>query len=172
MRRPIFVRPPTADEQAALTAALRSGDAFVLRRAQIVLASARGEHAPRIAQHVGCDDQTVREVIRAFDATGLAVLTRQSRRPHTTHPAFSPATGERLRGLLHQSPRRFGHATSVWTLDRLADASFAEGLTATRVSGETIRATFERLGVRWQRAKGWLTSPDPQYARKRRSATA
>ena len=53
-----------------------------------------------------------------------------------------------------------------------ADVSFAEGLTPQRVSGETIRATLERLGIRWQRAKHWITSPDPAYARKKVPATA
>src|SRR5215218_6996752 len=151
MRRPIFVRPPTAAEHAALTAALRASDAFVLRRAQIVLASARGERAPQIARSVGCDDQTVREVLRAFDAAGLAVLTRHSRRPHTTHPAFSAAGRARLPELLHRSPRAFGRDTSLWTLALVAEVSFAEGLTATRVSAETVRTTLQRLGVRWQR---------------------
>ena len=50
--------------------------------------------------------------------------------------------------------------------------SFAQGLTATRVTGETIRATLARLGVRWRRAKAWITSPDPEYARKKDAATA
>ena len=172
MRRPIFVRPLTDAEQAALTAALRSSDAFVLRRAQIVLASARGERAPQIARSVGSDDQTVRDIIRAFDATGLAVLARHSRRPHTTYPAFSAESLARLPELLHQSPRAFGHQTSLWTLALAAEVSFAEGLTPTRVSAETIRATSARLGVRWQRAKRWIESPDPQYARKKGSATA
>ena len=49
--------------------------------------------------------------------------------------------------------------------------SFAHGLTPTRVTGETIRATLVRLGVKWQRAKDWITSPDPAYARKKVLAT-
>jgi len=28
------------------------------------------------------------------------------------------------------------------------------------------------LGIRWQRAKQWITSPDPEYARKKGVATA
>jgi transposase len=172
MRRPIFVRPLTEAERAALTAALRSRDAFVLRRAQIVLASARGERAPRIARSVGCDDQTAREVIRAFDATGLAALERRSSRPHRTHAAFDAAGLERLQALLHEGPRAFGKGTSLWTLPLAAEVSFAEGLTPARVSGETIRAALARLGVRWQRAKRWIESPDPQYARKKGGATA
>jgi len=54
-----------------------------------------------------------------------------------------------------------------------AQASFEEGLVQKRVSGETILATLARLlgGVRWQRAKRWITSPDPLYERKKGVAT-
>src|SRR5258707_118409 len=71
MRSPIFVRPLTDAERQALTAGLRSPDAFVLRRCQILLASARGERAPRIAEQLGCDDQTVLDALHAFNARGL-----------------------------------------------------------------------------------------------------
>jgi hypothetical protein len=54
-------------------------------------------------------------------------------------------------------------------LDLAALVSFEEGLTTQRVSGVTIQATLERLGVRWERAKRWITSPDPEYARKKAS---
>jgi len=50
----------------------------------------------------------------------------------------------------------------VWTLDRAADVAHAQGLTAARVSGVTIRNTLARLGVSWRRAKEWITSPDPE----------
>ena len=53
-----------------------------------------------------------------------------------------------------------------------AQVSFEEGLTQRRVSGETVRATLARLlGVRWQRAKRWITSPHPLYERKKDDAT-
>jgi hypothetical protein len=42
MRPPIKVRRPTDAEQQTLEAGLRSADATVLRRSQIILASARG----------------------------------------------------------------------------------------------------------------------------------
>jgi hypothetical protein len=69
-----------------------------------------------------------------------------------------------LRTLLHQSSRTFNQPTSLWTLELAAQVSFQQGLTPERVSGETIRATLARMGVRWQRAKEWITSPDPAYA--------
>jgi transposase len=173
MRRPILVRPLTEEERRRLEAGLRSQDPYILRRCQILLASARGERAPRIAPMLGCDDQTVRTVIRTFEAEGLeACLTRGSTRPKTSRAKLDAAAVEKLRALLHQSPRTFGKPTSVWTLALAAEVSFAEGITRQRVSDETIRTAFKRLGIRWQRAKQWLTSPDPEYVRKKDGATA
>ena len=54
-------------------------------------------------------------------------------------------------------------------IDLLADVCFAEGLTARHVSGQTIRATLQRLGITWKRAKRWITSPDPAYTSKKTS---
>jgi transposase len=172
MQIPLFVRSLTDAERRALEAGLRSSRAFTVRRAQILLASARGETVPAIARTLGCDEQTVRNALHAFDAAGTAALTPGSSRPHTVHAAFTAAGAERLRDLLHRSPRDFGHPTSLWTLELAATAAFAEGLTTTRVSGETVRATLARQGVRWRRAKRWITSPDPAYARKKAAATA
>jgi len=167
MRTPIFVRPLADTERDALLAHLHSPDAFTLRRCQILLASARGERAPQIAQALGCDDQTVRNAIHAFNQSGLDALTEGSSRPHRIAVAFDAAAAERLRALLHQSPRRFDKPTSVWTLDLAAEICFTEGIIGERVTGETIRVTLRRLGVRWQRAKQWITSPDPAYRRKK-----
>jgi len=172
MKPPLFVRPVTETEQGTVQAGLRSADAFVLRRCQILLASARGETARRIGEALGCSDQAVRDAIRAFNVHGLAALHRRSSRPQTIRPAFDAANAERLRELLHRSPREFGKPTSVWTLPLAAEVSAAQGLTAGPVTGETVRATLVRLGVRWQRAKQWIRSPDPQYARKKGAATA
>ena len=35
----------------------------------------------------------------------------------------------------------------------------------------TIRQALKRLGIGWRRAKRWITSPDPAYARKKKPAT-
>ena len=167
MRPPIFVRPLTDAERGQVEAGLRSSDAFVLRRSQVVLASARGERAPAIARHLGCDDRAVREATHAFNATGPAAVRPGSRRPKTIRATFDAVGAERLRALLHRSPRAFGKPTSLWTLDLAAEVSFEQGLTPDRVSDETIRTTLKRLGIGWKRAKRWITSPDPEYARKK-----
>src|SRR5829696_2172067 len=145
MRPPIFVRDLGAVEREQVEAVLRTNEAFTLRRAQIVLASARGEWVPSIAEHLGCGEQTVRNAIHAFNVRGLEALSPGSSRPHTVHSAFDAAGIERLRALLHRSPRTFGKPTSVWTLELAAEVSFAEGLTTERVRGETIRQAILRL---------------------------
>jgi transposase len=171
MKPPIFVRTLTDEERKQLQAGLRSSNAFILRRCQILLASARGQYATRIEQNVGCDDDTVRKVIKAFNVHGLKALEAKSRRPQHTSVAFSKEQTERLKELLHKSPRQYGKNTSLWTLELVAEVSFVEGLTVERVSAETVRATLERLGIRWKRAKEWITSPDPEYMRKKSFAT-
>ena len=167
MKPPIFVRELSKKEREALEAGLRSSDAFVLRRCQILLASSKGERPPRIAENLGCAPQTVRNAIHEFDERGLGALSPGSSRPTEVHAAFDEDGAEALREMLHRSPREFGKRTSLWTLEDAAQVSFEEDLTERRVSGETIRATLARLGVRWKRAKRWIESPDPEYASKK-----
>ena len=112
MKPPLFVRPLAGTARDALTTGLRSSNAFTLRRCLILLASARGERAPQIVAHLGCDDQTVRNAIHAFDRSGLPSLTEGSSRSQRIAAAFDPFAAARLRATLHQSPRAFGKATS------------------------------------------------------------
>lgn len=167
MKPPLFVRELTTEERAGLEAALRSPDAFALRRAQILLQSAEGQRPARIAASLRCASQTVRNALRAFDAEGLACLQPGSSRPKSARPAFEAEGLERLRAILHQSPRAFGKGRSAWTLSLLAEAAHEQGLTPTALSHETIRKAVHRLGYGWKRAKNWITSPDPAYARKK-----
>jgi transposase len=167
MRPPIFVRTLSEEEREALEEGLRSTEAFVLRRCQILLASARGERAPQIAKNLGCGQQTVRDAIHDFNERGLDALKASSSRPREVHAAFDEESACALREMLHQDPRKFGKDSTLWTLEYAAEVSFEEGLTERRVSGETIRATLGRLGVRWERAKRWIESPDPEYGRKK-----
>ena len=172
MKPPIFIRPFTEDERQQVQAGLRSSDAFMLRRCQILLASARGERAPMIARQLGCDDQTVRNVIHGFNATGLAVLQEGSSRPHRLRTTFTPEGAERLKELLHRSPRDFGHERGTWTLELAAQVSFEQGIISRKVSDESVRRAPKRLKTNWKRAKHWITSPDPQYQQKKTLATA
>ncbi len=172
MRQPIFARPFTEEEQQRIETGLRSSDAFVLRRSQILLASARGERVPSIAFALSCDEQTVRNAIHAFNQKGREALQAGSSRPHHLRTALSGVDADAFKALLHRPPRDFGFKTSLWTLDLVAKECVKQGWASIQVSGETIRQTLKRVGINWKRAKHWITSPDPQYQVKKTLATA
>ena len=160
--RPLSVRPLTDAERQVLQDSLRSSEAFVLRRAQSVLARAAAERSGQIAPRVGFPTQGVRDVIPAFKARGLDVVRPGAHHRGVVSSACDTPRAEARRALLPHSPRLFAKATSVWTLELAADAASEQGLTAQRVSGVTSRHTVARLGVRWRRATEWSTSPDPE----------
>jgi Homeodomain-like domain len=171
MRLPLFIRPLAEAERAALRRGLRSSDAFTLRRCQILLASDQRQRPSRIAAALGWGVQTVRDALHAFAAEGLDCLQQKPKTPKTVHTTWPRDRDKDLRALLHQSPRTLGKPTSLWTLPWAAQVCFEKGWTPRLVSGETIRLVLKRLGVGWKRAKHWLVSPDPEYARKKKCAT-
>jgi transposase len=158
-------------ERQSLQAGLRSREAFTLRRAQTLLASAAGRRPARIAAHVGCAVATVHNTPHAFEKEGAGCLVAKKRGPKDAQPVLDQATADPRKGIRHQSPRRFGKARSTWTSDLLADVSFAQGLTPRRLAHEAVRQAVKRLGHGWKRAKQWITSPDPASARKKKRGT-
>ena len=171
MKARIFVRDLSEEERQSLAAGLRSSEAFVLRRSQILLASARGDTAPRIAKALCCDEQTVRHAIHEFNEQGHAALQAGSSRPHHLVTVLrEDVTAEHFKAVLHRPPRDFGFDTSLWTLDLLVTQCVRLGWMARPVSIETMRQTLSRLGINWKRAKRWITSPDPWYQQKKRLA--
>jgi DNA-binding CsgD family transcriptional regulator len=172
MKRPTFVRTLTAVEQQQLQARLRATDALTIRRCQILLASARGQRASTIARNLGCAVGTVHNALRAFAREGLGCLAKKSSRPHSAHAFLDQRFSDTLKDLLHHSPRLLGKPTSVWTLELVAEVCHGKGWTPRQLTGEAIRVALRRLGIRWRRAKHWITSPDPAYARKKKPGTA
>jgi transposase len=172
MKPPLFIRPLTDAERTQLEADRRTADAFRVRRAHIVLASAQGLSPKPIAQLVGCSVQTVRNVIHAFTTRGIESLAKQSNRPKTVEPVLDAARCEHLQHLLHQSPRLYAKPTGMWTLALAAEVCYAQGITERLLSDESIRRALQRLQANWKRAKHWMTSPDPHYVRKKSGAIA
>jgi hypothetical protein len=74
---------------------------------------------------------------------------------------------DRLRELVHQSPRTFGKPRSTWTLQLLADVCFETEIVDRLVSATTVRRELRHMGIRWKRTRLWAPSPDPQYALKK-----
>lgn len=167
----MFVRPLSESERVALRQGLRCSAAFTLRRCQMLLQSDQGQRPSQIASALGCSTQAVRDVLRAFAAEGLTCLRQKPSTPKTVHAVWAKDRDEDLRALLHQSPRNLGKPTSLWTLELAAEVCFEKGWTSRVLSGEAIRLVLKRLDVGWKRAKHWLVSPDPEYARKKNCVT-
>jgi Winged helix-turn helix len=172
MKPPLYIRHVTYEERAALTAGLRSHDAFTVRRCQMLLASAERQKPSGIAKTLRCTPQTVRNVLHAFNAQGLACVQRGSNVPLRVEPVLNADKREQLCVIWHQSPRTFGQPASMWTLKRLAVVCHEQGLSDTTLSCPTMLDAIVRLGVSWQRAKHWIVSPDPAYDRKKNAGTA
>ena len=170
MKAPLFVRTLTAAERQQLQAGLRSADAFTVRRCQILLASDNRLRPSQIAGDLSCAVGTVRDAIHAFHREGLACLREKSSRPHSARPFLDERFTDPLKDLLLHSPRLLGEPTGLWTLDLLAEVGHARGWTPRQPTGEAIRVALKRLGIRWRRAKQWITSPDPGYTRKKARA--
>jgi transposase len=169
--RALKVRELRQEEIIGFAKGLRSPDAFTVRRSQILLASREGKPPKQIGLELRCSDQCVREAIHAFHNEGLFCLVAKSHATHTDQSAIDEAGRERLKEILHHSPRHFGRDSSLWTLEGLAEVSYAEGITDREVSTETIRRSMNKLGENWKRAKKRISSPDPIYEVKKRPET-
>lgn len=134
-------------------------------RAQMVLLSA--EHrltATEIARIVRTSEETVRRWLKRYLAEGVEGL-----RDEPQPGAPRKVTDEYRDGLLHavrRRPRSLGLPFSLWTLQRLAD-HMAES-TGVRVTYECGRAHLKAAGIVLSRPQHTITSPDPEYALKKR----
>src|SRR3954467_15138754 len=76
MAEPVRARRLSEDEGRRLQQMVRRGKhgSVRVRRALIIMASAAGTPVPAIARLVAADEDTVRDVIHAFNQRGLAAL--------------------------------------------------------------------------------------------------
>ena len=170
--KPLFVREMTPEEDKKLKQGLRSSSAYTVRRSQILLKSHAGQKAQEIAQEIHCSDQTVREVLRAFEQEGLKCLQAKSRARLDQQALIGAAGIERLREIIKLSPRTLGYETSVWTRPMLAEVLHKEGFTKRVVSSSNITGSLKRVGIAWRRAKDWIRSPDPHYEHRKKEVKA
>ena len=79
MAEPVRARRLTDQEGQRLQQIVRRGKhgSVRVRRAMIIMASASGTPVPAIARLVAADEDTVRDVIHAFNEKGLAALDPQ-----------------------------------------------------------------------------------------------
>jgi transposase len=137
-------------------------DRVRLRRAGIALASAQGRSAPEIAMMFAAKEQTVRELIRAFNERGFAALDPKAH-PGST-PKIGPADREQICRTAKSDPSRLGCPFTCWSLAKLRDHLATTGIA---VSHETIRQVLREAGISFQNTKTWKHSNDPDFAAKK-----
>ncbi|GAA5151737.1 IS630 family transposase [Pseudonocardia eucalypti] len=161
MAEPVRARRLTDAEGQRLTRIVRRGKhgSIRVRRAMIIMASASGTPVPAIARLVAADEDTVRDVIHAFNERGLAALDPRwaGGRPRLISDediAFIVATATTRPGKLE---RPFTH----WSVRKLAAYLAENPDRPVRIRRERLRQLLREHRVSFQRTRTWKESRDP-----------
>jgi len=162
----VQVRVITNDEGSRLLRIVRrsSGSVVTWRRAQMVLLSAQGMDAARIAEVTFASPDRVRDVLHNFNTDGFDSLVPKygGGRP----PTFTLPQRQQIKKTALARPTDHGLPFSTWSLAKLADFLVAEGV-VDDISHEGLRLLLREEGVSFQAVKTWKTSTDPDYEAKK-----
>ena len=140
-------------------------DATWYRRLKIIHLSGQGNPVSALAELFDVCKATVRDYLHRYNRGGLSALRRRFSPGAPLRIPFPKAHWEEL---LHQSPSQFpGLETKArtWTQEVLVEY-FAK-VHGIEVAQPTLSLLLKRLGIRWNRGKLKVTSPDPLYTVKR-----
>lgn len=171
----VKARRLTQEEGQTLLRIVRRGKqgTIRMRRAMMILASASGTPVPAIARLVAADEDTVRDVIHAFNDRGLACLDPHwaGGRPRritdediavivataTTRPATLklPFTHWSVRKLTAYLNGRYGHTDPEQVPARRV-----------RIGRERLREILHEHHITFQHTRTWKQSHDPDYDAK------
>jgi transposase len=155
---PVRARRLSDEEGRRLQQIVRRGEhgSIRVRRAMIIMASASGTRVPAIARLVAADEDTVRDVIHAFNARGLAALDPgwAGGRPRR----ISDDDIDVILAAARTRPEALGKPFTHWSVRKLADHLAARGI---RVGRERLRQLLHARGISVQRTRTWKESRDP-----------
>lgn len=136
--------------------AVRTTDAYVLRRAQALLWLAAGQGIEEVTQRLCVCRRTVYywveqyEAREADDTAGRLSALPRSGRPRIASGVIDPL----IESVIDQDPRESGYRSTVWTAGLLRQRlSEAHQLT---VSQRSVSYALSRLGIRWKRPRHQL----------------
>jgi len=166
MAERVKARRLTDQEGQRLLRIVRRGSAGAVRyrRAMIVLASSSGNTVSAIARLVGADEDTVRDVIHAFNEIGLRCLDPR----WAGHRArlLSKDDEDYVVAVASERPARVGAPFTRWSIRKLAAFLAADPQRPLRIGRETLRTLLARRGIAFQRTRTWKESPDPDKEAK------
>jgi len=118
-------------------------------RASIILMSAEGLGANRIAKVTGIGKRTVRDARRRWRRRGFEGLEDAAR---SGRPAQANARYLRLlKRAVRTDPRKMGYAFTRWTTPRLAEYMCRR--TGVRLSADWVRGLLKGQGFVWRKTK-------------------
>jgi transposase len=162
MAEPVRVRRLTEAEGQTLQRIVRRGKhgSIRVRRALIIMASASGTTVLAIAGLVQADEDTVRDVMHAFNQMGLDALDPRwaSGRPRR----ISPEDEAFIVQAATTHPETLGRPFTHWSTRKLAD----NPVRIVAVGRERLRQLLRHHKLSFQRTRTWKESRDPRWEAK------
>jgi transposase len=166
MAEPVRVRRLTDEEGRRLQQIVRRGKhgSIRVRRALILMASASGTPVPAIARLVAAHEDTVRDVIHAFNEIGLRALDPQwaGGRPRR----ISDDEERYIVAAAKTRPRKLGRPFTHWSVRKLADYLATNQVRRVGIGRERLRQLLGRNDISFQRTRTWKESHDPDKEAK------
>jgi len=144
---------------------LTTPDAKWYRRLKLIELSSSGLPAPKVAEIFDLCPATVRDYIHRYNRSGLDGLCRAA---SPGAPEKIPLTKAQWEDLLHQSPCQFEKLNTGarnWRQELLV--TYLQQYHGVFVTQSAICKHLKRMGLRFNRGKLKVTSPDPLYTVKR-----
>lgn len=160
----LSVRPLSKAEEQQLYSLLDHPDPQVQKRAKAVLLSAQGYSANEMVPLVNLTAKSIRKWLRRFNEEGVDGLIRERKSPGRPR-TFTPKQRRRMVELMLTPPQSLGKPFTTWSLAKLKEhLAEEEGI---RISIGGLWKILKEEGLRLQRAKRWVQSPDPEYTLKK-----
>ena len=156
----LHVRVLTSQETEQLQRLIRtSKDARIVRRAQVIRLSARGQLPRQIADLLERSCSGVRKIINRFNQEGFASLADKPRQGRPTKRTEQYVT--LLKEVVQKNPRELGYPFSSWTLERLREHLARQ--TRILLSPAHLSRLMKANGIVYRRPKhGMAHLRDPQ----------
>lgn len=137
-------------------------------RGQAIWFSAQGRTVAQIAQLLSVTERAVWTWFAAYRRGGVDAV-RDRPYPRRTRKLTSEQE-EQLVAITRQSPATAGLEGTTWNCRLLRD--WLKQTFQVRLSQEWVRCILRQHGLRFRRPKLTLTSPDPEYHRKKGRLTS
>lgn len=161
----LYAHVSTEDSERLAEAMKQTTNIRWHQRLHIIQLSSKGKSVPELTDLFERCADTVRKYIKQYNHGGLEGLKRQYSPGAPTQIPFNKADWE---ALLHQSPSQFVRLeTAARNWNQALLVAYLRGYHGVTVTRQAVTASLKRYGIRLNRGRLKVTSPDPLYTVKR-----